>query len=405
MSNAPTPAPYLPLPPDTTQSNAATIAAGNAAPPPTIGQGQAGYVYGQGYNPWVDPNGGPGGATSYATQLGTLANGFLQQQAQDPSKGQFGQALYSDQANQQTASNVQMQNLDNLYDQATGMAANPADKTIQLGLQQQQAMQMALAHSAGAGSGGALAARNAQYQNAVGGINAANSQSQADAQYRAAAAQQLAQESATYGEQGLQQIGNAQQYGTGYGQLQEEQQVQNAQNQVGAQQLGQNILQGQLASQSNLYTAQSQANTNEQAANNAASNQMVTNGISGGVGAVKGVFQLVSDERKKTGIRRESLADRFLDHLEPYSYQYDNPEDEPSLGAPTGGRYLGVMAQDVERTPEVGRQLVQNTPRGKVLNGPATMSALAAGVGRLHERLKALEEERSRMKGGDDART
>lgn len=88
-------------------------------------------------------------------------------------------------------------------------------------------------------------------------------------------------------------------------------------------------------------------------------------------------------------------ADHFLAHLQPYSYRYKNPAMEPS-SQPNGGRYLGVMAQDVERAPGVGPQIVKDTPQGKVLEGPALMSALAAGVGRLHQRVAQLEAGRSR---------
>jgi hypothetical protein len=89
-----------------------------------------------------------------------------------------------------------------------------------------------------------------------------------------------------------------------------------------------------------------------------------------------------------------TLADKFMEHLHPYSYRYKDPKNEPR-STPTGGHYLGVLAQDVERSPAVGRQVVRDTPEGKVLEGGALSSALAAGVGRLHERLKALEGERA----------
>lgn len=103
----------------------------------------------------------------------------------------------------------------------------------------------------------------------------------------------------------------------------------------------------------------------------------------------------MSDERAKrplSEVMKESDADRFLDHLHPYTYRYKDPADEPN-SQPTGGRYLGVMAQNVERSP-TGKQIVTDTPRGKVLEGGAMMSAMAAGLGRLHERMRELEGER-----------
>lgn len=87
-----------------------------------------------------------------------------------------------------------------------------------------------------------------------------------------------------------------------------------------------------------------------------------------------------------------SEADHFLNHLHPYTYRYKDPSYEPT-SQPNGGHYLGVMAQDVEKTP-VGQQIVKDTPRGKMLEGGALMSAMAAGLGRLHERVSGLEGKR-----------
>ena len=108
----------------------------------------------------------------------------------------------------------------------------------------------------------------------------------------------------------------------------------------------------------------------------------------------------VSDERAKSGARDQgqlargaqgTAADSFLDHLHPYSYQYKDPRDEPR--PPTGGRYLGVMAQDLQAVPEIGHQLVVDTPQGKKVSIGAGLAATMAGLGRVDERLKALEGE------------
>jgi len=122
-------------------------------------------------------------------------------------------------------------------------------------------------------------------------------------------------------------------------------------------------------------------------------------------GALRGATggMVPSDERMKGGIASHAVsegtksgqrteADMFLEHLRPYTYRYKDPSNEPS-SQPTGGRYLGVMAQDVEQSP-TGPQIVKDTPRGKILEGGALMSALAGGVGRLHQRLSALESRR-----------
>jgi hypothetical protein len=85
-----------------------------------------------------------------------------------------------------------------------------------------------------------------------------------------------------------------------------------------------------------------------------------------------------------------SLADNFLQHIEPMSYRYKDPTIAPG-GIPSTGRFLGVMAQDLEQIPEIGRQLVLDTPRGKMVNVPAGLSATMAGLGRLSERVSRLD--------------
>ena len=111
---------------------------------------------------------------------------------------------------------------------------------------------------------------------------------------------------------------------------------------------------------------------------------------------------MTSDERAKFAVERgrESMADAFLDHLHPYSYQYKNPGDEPRPA--TGGRYLGVMAQDLEQAPGIGRQLVMDTPGGKRVSIGAGLGAVMAGLGRVDERLKALESSHDEDEEGDD---
>ena len=97
-----------------------------------------------------------------------------------------------------------------------------------------------------------------------------------------------------------------------------------------------------------------------------------------------------SDVRGKKVDKKQTLADDFLDGIRPLSYHYKQLQDEPRPD-PTGGRYLGVTAQDLEGVPEVGRQLVEDTPRGKQVLIKPTLSAALAGLARMNERLRALE--------------
>ncbi len=77
-----------------------------------------------------------------------------------------------------------------------------------------------------------------------------------------------------------------------------------------------------------------------------------------------------SDEEAKLNKREASrdgrhVVDQFMDSLEPLAYYYKDPADEPRQPA-TGGKYIGISAQDAERAPKVGRQIVVDTPDGPI---------------------------------------
>jgi hypothetical protein len=101
----------------------------------------------------------------------------------------------------------------------------------------------------------------------------------------------------------------------------------------------------------------------------------------------------MSDERIKSQLKPggHTVSDAFLQALSDSqsTYRYKDPSQEPT-SHPSGGRYLGVMAQALEKTP-TGDTIVTNGPRGKSLEMGATLSAALAGEGRLNERVSALE--------------
>lgn len=99
----------------------------------------------------------------------------------------------------------------------------------------------------------------------------------------------------------------------------------------------------------------------------------------------------MSDATKKV-LSQKSLADDFLDHMKAYTYKYKDPSMEPRV-QPTGGTYLGVMAQDLERVPHLGPQLVVETPHGKMVDQKTALSATMAGLARLNERMRAVEHD------------
>lgn len=84
-------------------------------------------------------------------------------------------------------------------------------------------------------------------------------------------------------------------------------------------------------------------------------------------------------------------SDQFLDGLDPQSYNYK--PGTPHAGALGGGQpTMGVMAQDVAKAGPLGADAVGQTDEGMYFLDPRRMSsALAAGMGRLNERLAALE--------------
>lgn len=99
-----------------------------------------------------------------------------------------------------------------------------------------------------------------------------------------------------------------------------------------------------------------------------------------------------SRDRKDVQPGGYTLADAFLDHARPFSYDYKDPQRDGE------GRRLGVMAQDIERVPEIGETIVKDTPGGKVLDGSALLSANTAGLGRLAERVRELEGKRGKKR-------
>lgn len=90
-----------------------------------------------------------------------------------------------------------------------------------------------------------------------------------------------------------------------------------------------------------------------------------------------------SDRNLKTDIK-DFDASEFLDSLTPSKYRYKEPE---KFGQ---GLQAGIMAQDLEKTPE-GAALVTDTPEGKMVDYNKAGGPLFASLASLHERLKKLE--------------
>ena len=132
---------------------------------------------------------------------------------------------------------------------------------------------------------------------------------------------------------------------------------------------------------SNLHTSQYNASSQAETASAAAGGQL----LGAGLGAA-GVA-IASDERAKRDISSgDDPIEQLLDELSPKEYRYIEGVDD-------GGaqKHVGVMAQDVERTPS-GAGMVQEDAQGvKSLDvGDIAQASLAASAN-IHKRLKALE--------------
>lgn len=89
-----------------------------------------------------------------------------------------------------------------------------------------------------------------------------------------------------------------------------------------------------------------------------------------------------------------NTADEVLNKLSQSQslYQYKDPRFDTSTSNP-GQPHIGVMAQDLERTP-VGPSLIEIDPNTgmRKINGGAGLSTAFAGLGRLNERMNRLEK-------------
>jgi hypothetical protein len=92
----------------------------------------------------------------------------------------------------------------------------------------------------------------------------------------------------------------------------------------------------------------------------------------------------LSDEDEKTETR--PVGD-MLDQLAAYQYRYK----DPSMPGAAPGRHVGVMAQDLERSP-LGATMVENTPQGKRVNYGQALGTMMAGQAYLNERLNEHEK-------------
>lgn len=74
-----------------------------------------------------------------------------------------------------------------------------------------------------------------------------------------------------------------------------------------------------------------------------------------------------------------------LDKLQAYEYEYKDPK----FGK---GKQVSVMAQDMEKAGEAGRNMVTNTPEGKMIDYGKGFGAIVAAQAQLNQKLNELEK-------------
>lgn len=107
-------------------------------------------------------------------------------------------------------------------------------------------------------------------------------------------------------------------------------------------------------------------------------------GIQNMIGTGATMAMMMSDEREKEKVE-EFNPSEFLDSLTGYKYSYKKPQEHGH------GRHAGVMAQDLEKTPE-GSAMVEETPDGKkMVDYGKGFGTMLASMAEIHERLKKVE--------------
>ena len=109
-----------------------------------------------------------------------------------------------------------------------------------------------------------------------------------------------------------------------------------------------------------------------------------------------GIFDLIkSDKDSKASIEISGgKGEDFLDALKAVTFEYKDPKQ---AGA-GDGEQLGIIAQDLEKAGPVGKQMVQDTPEGKMVDFGKGFGAILAAQVELNERLKEVENRKKKRK-------
>lgn len=108
----------------------------------------------------------------------------------------------------------------------------------------------------------------------------------------------------------------------------------------------------------------------------------VGNLVGAGGSVVGGAMSKLSDETKKDVSPKAPDLDAFMESLTPALYKYK----DPTAAGAQDGEEVGVMAQDVEKSP-VGRTMVKNTSGGKMLDMQKGFGVILAALAALHDKI------------------
>lgn len=91
---------------------------------------------------------------------------------------------------------------------------------------------------------------------------------------------------------------------------------------------------------------------------------------------------------KKSDSKASDKVSEFLDSLDSYTFEYKNKKHGK-------GEKSGVMAQDLEKS-ELGKQMVVDTPDGKMVDFAQGFGAILAAHAELNEEVKKLKKEKGK---------
>ena len=287
-----------------------------------------------------------------------------------------------------------------INDPQDSMAVNQLQHGTDQGIQ----AQMAMAHSANGGAVAQAGAARAAQQQGVQTQAAVNSQAaQLAEENRFNAINAANQVNTNSGALGMQQYGLEQQNAQQQAQFDQNQGkinndyslgLDNAGNQQGALQL--NAVNGS----TNAIGDANGINAKTASDASAAGGKLFGGATDAAGSLLQAAPALLSDPLAKKDMHPDmDHVDAFLRHAAPNSFKYKRAVDEPTA-APTGGTYIGVSADSIASTPDIGPQLVEQGADGmKRLKALPAISAVMAGLGRVTQRLAALEHHNDGVHG------